>query len=173
MQLGAGGAGAAVAHALLNLGVGRLAVFDTDRRAPQRAADLAARFGAGRPAGPTSRGGGAADGLVNTTPVGMAKYPGMPLPAGLLRPDLWVAEIIYFPLETELLRRAASWAAGRSTAAAWRCSRRSRPSACSPASRPMPSACSATSSRWWPAETDPGTNLQGASSNDNGRHHGA
>ena len=30
----------------------------------------------------------------------------MPLPAELLRPDLWVAEIIYFPLETELLKRA-------------------------------------------------------------------
>jgi shikimate dehydrogenase len=47
-----------------------------------------------------------ADGLVNTTPVGMAKYPGTPLPPELLRPDLWVAEIVYFPLETELLRRA-------------------------------------------------------------------
>ena len=30
----------------------------------------------------------------------------MPIPAGLLRPTLWVAEIIYFPLETELLRTA-------------------------------------------------------------------
>ena len=47
-----------------------------------------------------------ADGLINTTPIGMAKYPGLPLPAALLRPDLWVAEIIYFPMETELLRTA-------------------------------------------------------------------
>ena len=30
----------------------------------------------------------------------------MPLPAKLLRSELWVAEVIYFPLETELLRRA-------------------------------------------------------------------
>ena len=36
----------------------------------------------------------------------MTKYPGLPLPAALLRPSLWVAEIIYFPLETELLRSA-------------------------------------------------------------------
>ena len=36
----------------------------------------------------------------------MAKYPGLPLPAELLRPELWVAEIVYFPMETELLRRA-------------------------------------------------------------------
>jgi shikimate dehydrogenase len=44
--------------------------------------------------------------VVNATPVGMAKYPGMPFPASLLRRDLWVADIVYFPLETELLRQA-------------------------------------------------------------------
>lgn len=46
------------------------------------------------------------DGLVNTTPMGMAKLPGTPVPAALLRAELWVAEIVYFPLETELLRDA-------------------------------------------------------------------
>jgi shikimate dehydrogenase len=48
----------------------------------------------------------AADGLVHCTPTGMAAHPGLPLPAALLRPALWVAEIVYFPLETELLRVA-------------------------------------------------------------------
>ena len=47
-----------------------------------------------------------AHGLINTTPVGMVKYPGLPLPVELLRPDLWVAEVVYFPMETELLRHA-------------------------------------------------------------------
>jgi shikimate dehydrogenase len=47
-----------------------------------------------------------ADGVVNATPIGMAKYPGMPLDANLLRKELWVADIVYFPLETELLRAA-------------------------------------------------------------------
>jgi shikimate dehydrogenase len=47
-----------------------------------------------------------ADGIVNTTPVGMAKYPGIPFPASLLEPRHWVAEIVYFPAETELLRQA-------------------------------------------------------------------
>ena len=47
-----------------------------------------------------------ADGLVNTTPMGMAKLPGTPVPATWLRAELWVAEIVYFPLETELLRDA-------------------------------------------------------------------
>jgi shikimate dehydrogenase len=30
------------------------------------------------------------------------------LPTGFLRPDLWVADIVYFPLDTELLRAARS-----------------------------------------------------------------
>ena len=109
VQLGAGGAGAAVAHALLVLGAERLSVFDTDAgRAAELAASLSARFGAGRALAGEDLAAAmaAADGLVNCTPVGMATYPGLPLPAGLLRPALWVAEIIYFPLETALLRQA-------------------------------------------------------------------
>jgi shikimate dehydrogenase len=104
---GAGGAGVAVAHALLTLGIGRLTVVDTDpARAAALAGDLCARFGAGR-----AEAGSAADaahsaGIVNATPVGMAKYPGLPLPAALIRPDHWVADIVYFPLETELLATA-------------------------------------------------------------------
>jgi shikimate dehydrogenase len=107
VQLGAGGAGSAVAHAALTLGVGRLTVVDTDRaRAEQVAAGLRERFGAGRAVAGDAAAVADADGLINTTPVGMAKYPGVPLPVELLRPGLWVAEIVYFPLETELLRHA-------------------------------------------------------------------
>lgn len=109
LLLGAGGAGVAVAHALLDLGAGRIIVHDIDpARAEALAARLATRFGAGRAElggdpGPAAR---RADGIVNATPVGMAKLPGMPLPAALLRPQHWVADIVYFPLETELLRAA-------------------------------------------------------------------
>lgn len=109
VQLGAGGAGAAVAHALLAEGVGELAIADTDAgRAAALAAALAARFGAerARAAGDLAAEVAAAEGLVNCTPVGMAKLPGTPLPTALLHPRLWVAEIVYFPLETELLRAA-------------------------------------------------------------------
>ena len=48
----------------------------------------------------------AADGIVNATPVGMAKYPGLPLPGEQLQRRHYVADIVYFPLETELLRQA-------------------------------------------------------------------
>jgi shikimate dehydrogenase len=107
--LGAGGAGAAIAHALLRLGALRLLIVD---REPERAAALATRLerahGHGRvePATDLSRALERARGLVHATPTGMAHSPGMPLPAALLRPDLWVSEIVYFPLETELLQAA-------------------------------------------------------------------
>jgi len=107
VQFGAGGAGAAVAHALLTLGVERLTIIDTDAaRAEELAAALGNRFGAGRAVAgaDVADAVGGADGIVNTTPLGMAKYPGMPLAASLLHPRLWVADIVYFPLETELLR---------------------------------------------------------------------
>lgn len=109
VQFGAGGAGSAVAHAALTLGTQQLTLIDTDpARAATVAEGLCGRFGAGRAVAgaDVTEAVAAADGIINATPVGMAKYPGLPLPASLLRPALWVAEIVYFPLETELLRTA-------------------------------------------------------------------
>jgi shikimate dehydrogenase len=109
VQMGAGGAGSAVAEALMQLGVGKLTIFDTDaQRAQHVASDLVSRYGQGRAvAGSDLQTAlAAADGLVNTTPVGMAKFPGTPVPSELLRPELWISEIIYFPIETELLKSA-------------------------------------------------------------------
>jgi shikimate dehydrogenase len=109
VQLGAGGAGAAVAHAALELGVEHLTLFDKDAsRAQQLAVRLAGRFGATRVAAGTALDAAMADadGVIHATPTGMAKHPGLPLPAGLLHGGLWIAEIVYFPLETELLRTA-------------------------------------------------------------------
>jgi shikimate dehydrogenase len=109
VQLGAGGAGAAVAHALLTMGVGQLTIQDVDTtRAAGLADSLSARFGAGRAVACTDLAAAmkAANGLVHCTPTGMAAHPGLPLPAAMLHPALWVADIVYFPLETELLRTA-------------------------------------------------------------------
>jgi shikimate dehydrogenase len=102
VQLGAGGAGAAVAHAAGKLGVRELTIFDVDQA---RAKALAARVDAkaGEDLVAAMR---AADGLIHCTPTGMAKMPGLPLEAKLLEPRHWVAEIVYVPLETELLRVA-------------------------------------------------------------------
>ncbi|GAA4786718.1 shikimate dehydrogenase [Streptomyces ziwulingensis] len=111
VQLGAGGAGAAVAHATLTLGAGRITVVDP---LPERAAALAGslnrHFGTGRAdsAAPDALAGllARADGVVHATPTGMAAHPGLPFPAELLHPGLWVAEVVYRPLRTELLRTA-------------------------------------------------------------------
>jgi shikimate dehydrogenase len=106
---GAGGAGSAVGHALLMLGAGELTIIDVEETRARRLADaLSDRFGPGRArsGSDVSAAIAASAGAVNATPLGMAKYPGMPFPAHLLRPELWVADIVYFPLETELLREA-------------------------------------------------------------------
>jgi shikimate dehydrogenase len=109
VQLGAGGAGVATAYAILTLGLKRLTVFDREH---ERAVDLAETMSALFPDASITAGGDleaamkAASGLIHATPTGMAKYPGTPLPPELLERRHWVAEIVYFPLETELLRQA-------------------------------------------------------------------
>jgi shikimate dehydrogenase len=109
--LGAGGAGTAVAHALARLGARRLHVVDPD---VVRARALVASVEAAHPDGAVRivAGPGLAEalahasGLVNATPIGMADHPGSPVPPDLLRADLWVADIVYRPLTTDLLREA-------------------------------------------------------------------
>jgi shikimate dehydrogenase len=106
--LGAGGAGAAVAHAMLTLGTGVLRVLDVDpHRSEALAESLRARFGADRAeAGRMDAVAEAltwADGFVHATPTGMAAHPGLPVPAESLRPELWVVDVVYRPLETELV----------------------------------------------------------------------
>jgi shikimate dehydrogenase len=107
--LGAGGAGAAVGYAALDLGVAELQIFDAD---PSRASALASHLASRFPGRKTSQAKDlaaavqAASGLIHATPVGMLGHAGMPLDERLLRPSLWVAEVVYVPLETELLKAA-------------------------------------------------------------------
>jgi shikimate dehydrogenase len=108
VQFGAGGAGAAVGHALLSLGAETLTLCETDLdRAYSLANRLTERFGnvvevAMDPASVLGR----ATGIVNTTPIGMDKFPGVPFDASLLQAAQWVADVIYFPSETALLSKA-------------------------------------------------------------------
>lgn len=109
VQVGGGGAGAAVAHAILSLGATRLTIHDRD---PEAAGGLAGllgrRFGVERVAVVEDLAAdlGRADGVIHATPTGMAHHPGMPFEVSLLRPELWVAEVVYRPLETELVHHA-------------------------------------------------------------------
>ncbi|MDQ0823508.1 shikimate dehydrogenase [Arthrobacter sp. V4I6] len=111
VQLGAGGAGSAVAYALLTAGVRELVLVDTDAgRCAARAAELAGFFPdqsvTARTTAELPRLMPQADGLVHCTPVGMAAHPGVPLDMSLLEPRHWVADIVYRPIETELVRGA-------------------------------------------------------------------
>jgi shikimate dehydrogenase len=106
MQLGAGGAGSAVAFALAEAGVAALTLFDVDR---EKAESLAARVAAAYPrtavrmAAPAL---GACDILVNATPVGMAPGDGLPAELGPFDPALLVVDVIMTPPLTPLLRHA-------------------------------------------------------------------
>jgi shikimate dehydrogenase len=107
--LGAGGAGSAIAHAVLRLGAQRLTLVDADaERAGALADELNRHYRGSRARGGFTAEAALSDatGLIHATPTGMAKLPGLPLPASLLRSDLWVSEIVYFPLETALLAAA-------------------------------------------------------------------
>jgi shikimate dehydrogenase len=109
--LGAGGAGSAVAHGLLSLGAEQLVVCDVE---PERADGLAEALGTrhgphrARTAQRDELGHELrrADGLINATPAGMRANPAPPLAPDLLHDGLWVAEVVYRPLETELLAHA-------------------------------------------------------------------
>lgn len=109
LLIGAGGAGLAVAHALLQSGVKKLFITDVSaERAHELAQTLSAQYGAGSAEATVINPEliPQIDGIVNATPVGMAKLPGTPFPLDLLDARLWVVDIIYFPLETELLKAA-------------------------------------------------------------------
>jgi shikimate dehydrogenase len=111
LQLGAGGAGAATAYALLSRGIRTMHITDVDHpRADALCRRMAERFpdvhieaiSEDRVAEVAQE----ATGLVNATPVGTWHTPGAPLSAALLRPSHWVVEVIYQPLRTELLQSA-------------------------------------------------------------------
>lgn len=109
--LGAGGAGSAIAHAVMRMGAERLTLVDPERARAESLADELNRChgGGGHRARGTDDAATAivdATGLIHATPIGMDKRPGLPLAAELLQPALWVSEIVYFPLETALLKAA-------------------------------------------------------------------
>jgi shikimate dehydrogenase len=109
--LGAGGAGSAVTYALARLGAERVTVIDRDdARAERLVASLQPAFTGRRldctefaKLAPTLS---EADGIVHATPTGMAAHPGIAVPVDALVPSLWLADIVYRPLETELVRTA-------------------------------------------------------------------
>ncbi|RXG93479.1 shikimate dehydrogenase [Bradyrhizobium sp. C-145] len=104
--IGAGGVGKAIAFALASLDVTDIRIFDSEPARAEKLASLLARQGGARMAGSVEDALDGATGLVNGTPVGMLPNRDTPVPAALLRADLWVADAVYSPLITPLLAAA-------------------------------------------------------------------
>lgn len=106
--LGAGGAARAIAYGFLEAGVSEIHVYNRSR---DRAAELAAHFGyrvkaEDWAAFETSRAPYSV--VVNTTTLGMKAASDVSLSLDHLPADCVVADIVYVPLETGLLRRASA-----------------------------------------------------------------
>ncbi len=108
--VGAGGAGRAVAFALMDLGVATVVLYDRDAaRTKALMQDLAKDYGPSRCrlSDNLERDIAAADGVVNATPVGMHGFPGNPVPVAPLHAGQWAADVIYTPIETAFIKAAA------------------------------------------------------------------
>ncbi|SFP26796.1 shikimate dehydrogenase [Variovorax sp. 770b2] len=102
LLVGAGGAGSAIAHALVDAGVNALSVHDID--AARRDAllgklatysALQPRAGSGDPRG--------FDLVINATPMGMSPSDTLPVDAALLEPSAFVGDVVTVPEVTPLL----------------------------------------------------------------------
>jgi shikimate dehydrogenase len=93
LLLGAGGAGSAIALALLKAGVQKLIIHDIDPTRTAKLIDLLGDIGRGRvlagPADPTG-----CDMVCNATPMGMAEGDPLPVPADLLTSSIFVGDVI-------------------------------------------------------------------------------
>ena len=113
LLVGAGGAGSAIAIALLDAGVRELVIHDTDKSRTAHLIELLADLGRGRvttgPPDPTG-----CDMVCNATPMGMAAGDPLPVAANLLTPSMFVGDVIAGHGVTPLLQAAR--AAGCKTA---------------------------------------------------------
>lgn len=103
---GAGGVSRAIAAALLELGAGRMFLWDP---APGLAETLAADLGPRAEAVPHRDAPGiirAADGLVNATPLGMGDSKTSPFDAGDIGRQSWGFDAVYTPTDTPFLKTA-------------------------------------------------------------------
>jgi shikimate dehydrogenase len=111
--MGCGGAGSAVAHAIASLGAKLLVLVDADAAKSAELRDSLRQHHSGVQvevqtdiAQAMQGGAQRTTGLIHATPTGMLKLPGMALSADLLQAHMWVSDLVYVPLETELLKTA-------------------------------------------------------------------
>lgn len=105
--IGLGGAGVALAMALIEWGVGQLTLHDLDLQKSMTAkrflenSDSKCRIDIAVDLKKDVV--ESASGIINATPIGMKKYPGTPIETNWILSSHWLIDIIYFPIKTELL----------------------------------------------------------------------
>ncbi len=113
LLVGAGAAGSAIAIALLEAGANELIIHDADESRTQKLLSVIAEFGNGRArSGPPDPTG--CDMVSNATSAGMASGDPLPVAESLLKPGMFVGDVIAGHGLTPLLR--AAQAAGCKTA---------------------------------------------------------
>ena len=110
-QVGAGGAGRAIAFALARLGAEAIRLVDIDRA---RAEALAAVLRSVHPgldvavAASLEEAATGARGFVNCSPIGMVGHGGTPIPRRLLPGARWAFDAVYTPVHTQFLADATA-----------------------------------------------------------------
>jgi len=104
--IGAGGVGKAIGFALAGLNVSGLRIYESERSRAERLASLLSAHPGVMVADSIEQALQGAVGLVNATPVGMLPNRATPVPDALLHDGLWVADAVYNPLWTPLLKAA-------------------------------------------------------------------
>ena len=111
LMIGTGGVGRAVAFGLAALGASELRLCDRDAAKAQALADDLTQAAPGLTVTlhtDAASGAGAADGLINCTPVGMVGYEGTPLPPQAMHGAAWAFDAVYTPVETQFLLDASA-----------------------------------------------------------------
>ncbi len=104
--IGAGGVGRAIGFALSGMKAAEIRIFDREKaKAEALMAALAGRVSA-TVVGSVEKALDGAVGVINGTPIGMLPDTGCPVPVAMLRPSMWVADVVYTPLWTPLLLAA-------------------------------------------------------------------
>ncbi|MGB3414231.1 MAG: shikimate dehydrogenase [Microbacteriaceae bacterium] len=108
VMFGAGGAGSAVGYALLKHGVGLLTIVDPDSvKAAHLAEQLRSQYPSANIVSIAPENIAVtmetASGLVNASPIGMHMHPGLPVDEKYISKRLWVSDVVYRPLKTELI----------------------------------------------------------------------
>ena len=104
--VGTGGVGKAIGFALAGCGVSHLRLFDSDRAKAQVLATQLGDRARVEIAASVEDAVSDAAGIVNGTPIGMLPNRDSPVPADLIRKSQWVADAVYHPLWTPLLKAA-------------------------------------------------------------------